>query len=877
MKTKILSVFLAVVMLLGVFPLSVFAANETIEFSFDKESYSVGDDVFLTIDAKNVGADAWIGVYCQNDPTDGSVKSIGWYNISDGNNTAVNITKDTAIMEWNNERSAYYYFPAKTYKVVAFVDGGYTAFDSAEFTINNPEGEASFEIGVNKTSFDAQEDIIITAKGENFSPDAWVGVYLQSDTYGANIGVESIIWYNLKDANGVGVNLRNLPSFVSMQSTRTAYHSFPAGNYIAYIFEDGGYYQATSVEFTVNGGSAPVLEPFVKTDKSVYKLGEAINVTAGNGSWVGIYAKGETPAPDLSRSWYYVYQANQIPIDIMGSETVQKQGTGKYANGDYVAYLFADDGYDNIIAEAEFSIEGTVEVDASNYSLTCDKELYSFGEAVNVTASVEGDPGSAWVGLYKAEDDPGVSTSFRWYYLKEHNNVSFNILNATPGRDEVMEPGEYKIIIFANSGYALSVDSLTKYISIYKDVDSEEILTPASCENSGLKKIIYKDSTSQIVVIPALGGTHESKDFDIVKEPTCLNEGIKEGVCDKCGCVFTAAIPAYGHLFKGTFSGNGDGTHSRFCVRKGCDAVETENCTFNDDVIYSGSFYRTCKDCDSTTIYAFSLKTSSDSVTVNYTSPDFAGGYELSLLDANGNVISTKTGNNSSEIFKGLTPATQYQITAKLYSLNGSSKRYSNIARLSFVTNPLPSAMVSVAAGNLKVTAKYKNVKGVTGYQVEYSPNADFSSSKKATIKGAVNVSKTITSLKYNTKYYFRVRTYKSIGGKNYFSTWSGKISCTVKPVVGAVKIKSLAAVKSGFTLKRTSVSNISGYQIQYSANAKFSNAKLLTIRNAKLLTKTVNKLKAKTTYYVRVRGFKTVSKTNYFSAWTVASKVKTK
>ena len=877
MKTRIISLFLAVVMIISVFPLSSFAANETIEFSFDKESYYVGDDVFLTINAENVGSDAWIGVYCQNDSTDGSIKSIGWYNISDGNNKAVNITKDTSIMSWNVERSAYYYFPAKTYKVVAFVDGNYTPFDSAEFTISNPDGDSEFNISVNKSSLTPEEDIIITASGKNYSPDAWVGVYLQSDTYGANVGVESIIWYNLKDANEVGVNLRNLPSFVYKQSTRTAYHSFPGGDYIAYIFEDGGYSAVDSVEFSVSGGFAPVLEPFVTTDKSVYKLGEAINITAGNGTWVGVYAKDEVPAPDLSRSWYYVYQANQVPIDVMNSDIVQKQGTHQYSDGDYVAYLFGDGGYENIIASAEFSIQGALEVDPSNYSLSCDKELYYSGEAINVTASVNGDPGSAWVGLYKLEEDPGVSASFRWFYISEHNNKSVNILNATIGKDDDIEPGEYKIIIFANSGYSLTVNSLTKYISIYKDVEREEILTPASCENDGLKKIYYKDGTSQIVVIPALGGEHEYSDFDIVKEPTCLDEGIIEAICTKCSCVFTTSYPAYGHLFQGAFSGNGDGTHSRICVRKGCGAVETENCVFNDDVISGTSFYRTCKDCESTTIYSYSLSSTTNAVTVNYTSPSFAGGYEISLLDSNGKVISTKTANNKSETFKSLTPATLYKISVRVYYLSGSSKRYSNKALKSFVTTPLSTTVSSITAGDLKAAIKYKAVKSVTGYQIQYSTKSDFSSYKTVTVKGASVVSKTIGSLKHNTKYYFRVRTYKTISGSNYYSAWSSKVSCTVKPIVGAVNIKSISTAKNSFKLTRTSVKNISGYQIQYSTASNFKKVSTITVKNAKDLSKTVNKLKSKTVYYVRVRGYKTVAKKNYVAAWSVAKKIITK
>jgi hypothetical protein len=40
-------------------------------------------------------------------------------------------------------------------------------------------------------------------------------------------------------------------------------------------------------------------------------------------------------------------------------------------------------------------------------------------------------------------------------------------------------------------------------------------------------------------------------------------------------------------------------------------------------------------------------------------------------------------------------------------------------------------------------------------------------------VKGAKKSSKTITGLSGETKYYFRIRTYKTVDGKKYYSAWS--------------------------------------------------------------------------------------------------------
>jgi hypothetical protein len=74
-----------------------------------------------------------------------------------------------------------------------------------------------------------------------------------------------------------------------------------------------------------------------------------------------------------------------------------------------------------------------------------------------------------------------------------------------------------------------------------------------------------------------------------------------------------------------------------------------------------------------------------------------------------------------------------------------------------------------------------KNTKA-TGYQIQYSTSSTFASGKKTvTVKGAANVSKTISSLTAKKKYYVRVRAYKTVSGKNYYSAWSAVKNVTSK------------------------------------------------------------------------------------------------
>ena len=115
----------------------------------------------------------------------------------------------------------------------------------------------------------------------------------------------------------------------------------------------------------------------------------------------------------------------------------------------------------------------------------------------------------------------------------------------------------------------------------------------------------------------------------------------------------------------------------------------------------------------------------------------------------------------------------------------------------------------------------------------------------------------------------------KAADGKNYYSPWSATLNSPTSPA--GTSISKVSGAKKAFTAQWKKQSNATGYQIQYSTNAKFSKAKVVTIKSNKTLKYTLNKLSAKKTYYVRIRTYKTISKVNYFSTWSKTYKVKTK
>ncbi len=107
---------------------------------------------------------------------------------------------------------------------------------------------------------------------------------------------------------------------------------------------------------------------------------------------------------------------------------------------------------------------------------------------------------------------------------------------------------------------------------------------------------------------------------------------------------------------------------------------------------------------------------------------------------------------------------------------------------------------------------------------------------------------------------------------------YSGSVvlSFKINPAKSAVS-KATPASKSLKITVSKKTTQVTGYQIQYSTSKSFKSAKTKTLSKNTTTSATLTGLKAKTTYYVRVRTYKTVGKSAYYSAWSTAKSAKTK
>ena len=132
---------------------------------------------------------------------------------------------------------------------------------------------------------------------------------------------------------------------------------------------------------------------------------------------------------------------------------------------------------------------------------------------------------------------------------------------------------------------------------------------------------------------------------------------------------------------------------------------------------------------------------------------------------------------NGEKLFKGEDYTVSYKNNKKIgiasVIIKGKGS-YSGSRTLYFKIVPKGTEIKSIKAKKKGFTVKWKKQESKTsGYQIQYSTSKSFKNVKKKIIKGKDSTSYKLTKLKSKKIYYVRVRTYKNVDGKKYYSFWS--------------------------------------------------------------------------------------------------------
>ena len=233
---------------------------------------------------------------------------------------------------------------------------------------------------------------------------------------------------------------------------------------------------------------------------------------------------------------------------------------------------------------------------------------------------------------------------------------------------------------------------------------------------------------------------------------TCTTDGVKTYTCRVCKTTKTETIKATGHKMGEwktvtAATTQKEGKQERTCTA--CDYKETKSIpklpvkkgTFKVTPSKTAVTYNGKAQKPSVTVYAGNKKLSSKYYTVSYRNNTAVGTATI-----------TVTGKGNYQNYSGKTTFRINLQKTTLFALKSSRK------------------------GELQAT--WKKTSGNTGYQIQYATNAKFSGAK---VKNTTRTNYTIKGLKSKGRYYVRVRTYKKVGGKYWYSGWSNVRNIRIK------------------------------------------------------------------------------------------------
>ncbi len=220
---------------------------------------------------------------------------------------------------------------------------------------------------------------------------------------------------------------------------------------------------------------------------------------------------------------------------------------------------------------------------------------------------------------------------------------------------------------------------------------------------------------------------------------------------------------------------------------------------------------------------------------------------------------------------KYLTTAKKYYYKVRAYVLDENQQKvYGEFSKIVSGKPQLNTPTVTMAEtlSYKSVKISYKKVSGANGYVIYRSTKKDSGFKKIATIKKAKTVTYTDKKCKTGIKYYYKVRAYRKVDGKNKYSGYSEVISAKTK--LNTPKLRSVTVTGGDTALVIwKKVSGASGYYIYRCDTKKGKYKKVLHVKGGSNVQAYVGGQENGKTYYYKVRAYRTVDKKKKYSSYS--------
>lgn len=192
----------------------------------------------------------------------------------------------------------------------------------------------------------------------------------------------------------------------------------------------------------------------------------------------------------------------------------------------------------------------------------------------------------------------------------------------------------------------------------------------------------------------------------------------------------------------------------------------------------TGLKHQECATCGYQTAAVSIPKKSAPTVTVKDSTVTVSNKSQTTKLDVKADKdakLTYKSDNKSVKVDKNgkVTIAKNFvgKATITVTATSGSVK---STKKVTITVNPKGTTFRSVYNGaGKKLKAYWNRNSQVSGYQLQYGTSKNFTGCKTVTLNSNKYTGSVRTGLKKNAAYYVRIRTYKRVSGKTYYSAWS--------------------------------------------------------------------------------------------------------
>lgn len=173
-------------------------------------------------------------------------------------------------------------------------------------------------------------------------------------------------------------------------------------------------------------------------------------------------------------------------------------------------------------------------------------------------------------------------------------------------------------------------------------------------------------------------------------------------------------------------------------------------------------------------------------LTIHYSTLNHVHGYKIYRRSSTGTyrwIATVKSADISSYTDTHCTPGQEYSYKVRAYT--NISKSYQHMSAYSDSASGIPilkaTGFSSVSATPASVSLKWASISGATGYEIYRSTDKNGKYYKVKTVTPGSRHSYTDSGLKEGKNYYYKIRVYRKVNGKNVYSEYSAPIHAKTK------------------------------------------------------------------------------------------------